>query len=100
MEEFVMHIPKAYNDGRAYESSAVMRDILETFGGYTCTSCTGGWIDPDTGAVYVEDMWRVVVGVDSSPDKVRAFRAIAHKVRVEAQQESVYVVMGGIVQFI
>lgn len=96
-------VPVFYNDGRMVEESKFDQLeclIMEQVGGYTQeTGLRGGWRDPRTGRVYQDKHVKYVIGIDSW-SKVLDIIKIAQWVKKEWDQESVFLSIAGIPDFV
>lgn len=102
IDTFIL-VPIEYNDGRKVEESKYDQlelMILEQIGGYTKeTGLRGGWRDPQSGKVYRDEHVKYVIGIDSWA-KVSDIIGIAKWIKKEWEQESVYISIAGIPDFV
>lgn len=101
MQQFTIHIPQQFNDGRDIPQQAIddfLELALDKFGGYTINPLPvlGAWRDPDTGTVYKEPMLQMHIASESD-NKVTDYVA---QIGGAFKQECMYMVKSGQVEFV
>lgn len=101
MNQYTVHIPTHDNDGNKIslrDIQGVLNFTLKAFGGYTydATAVQGAWVDPKTDKQYVEGMTRLTVATQYS----KLVQSLAEYIKRQFDQECVYVVKQGTVEFV
>ena len=101
MQAYKIHIPVKFNDGTDVPDVLITKMLdkaLDTFGGYTYNPLfmQGAWKDDKTGKVYEERMRSLEIATDCAKD----FKAFVKELCKAFDQECMYVVNLGAVEFV
>jgi hypothetical protein len=74
-----MVLPKLGNNGESLATAHafVRQSFCHHFGGFTALDSFGGWIDPATGAEFLEAGLTYQVGMENTPENIATLRRIA-----------------------
>lgn len=100
MREYSIVLPTHDNDGRdlSVTHTALKRELIHLFDGYSATAQTGGWVN-DKGELFEEPSIRYTVAVASARSEFNV-KHIAKKYGILAGQQAMYVVLDGTVEII
>jgi len=101
MREHSIVLPTHDNDGRdlSVTHTALKRELIEYFGGYSATAQTGGWLNAK-GELFEEPSIRYTVADATVQYRLDRITHIAKKYGIAANQQAMYVVLDGTVEII
>lgn len=101
MREYSIVLPTHDNDGRdlSVTHTALKRELIEYFGGYSATAQTGGWLN-SKGELFEEPSIRYTVADATVQYRLDRIKHIAIKYGIAANQQAMYVVLDGTVEII
>lgn len=101
MREYSIVLPTHDNDGHdlSLTHTALKRELIAQFEGYSATAQTGGWVN-DKGELFEEPSIRYTVAAIGMVIAAMTIKNIAKKYGIAANQQAMYVVLDGTVEII